>query len=54
MFVGENVLVEFNFTVLCGTDVRIPYPLLEDTVDGIVHFGHPESFPLGGKSYGDR
>jgi hypothetical protein len=51
---GENVIIELHFTVLGGTDIRIPNPLLEDAIDGIVHLGHPETFPLWGESDGDR
>ena len=51
---GEHVTIELHFTVLGGTDIRIPNPLLEYTVDGIIHLGHPETFPLGGESDGDR
>jgi len=51
---GENVIIELHFTVLGGTDIRIPNPFLEDAVNGIVHLGHPETFPLRSESDGDR
>ena len=46
MLFGEHVTIELHFTVLGGTDIRIPNPLLEDAINGIVHLGHPKSFPV--------
>jgi hypothetical protein len=44
---GEDISIELHFTVLSGTDVRIPNSFLENAVDGIIHFGHSEPLPLG-------